>query len=125
MTLTALLYDQLQLTGQTTDAATAQNLGTYTVPDGYVASAIAIVTFAKDASTAGAVTKGAVARATGGAATQIGSTQTPVALQADAAVNTVSITMDCSGATLRVRANGVAATTINYGGLLDITLYKP
>lgn len=107
------ISDRVGATVTTTDAATTTTLLSYTLPTGAVVTAILTVG-AKTSTPAGASrTMAATFKNVGGTVSQIGATLTNLSV-GDVALATITAVFDVTGATFRVRVNGVAATTIDW-----------
>ena len=104
-----------RLTGNvTTTDATQTTLATYTIANGSSVSAEADV-IGKDGSGNTVVAKQlAAAKQPSGTASIVGSVVNLVTTITDAALIGASVTIDASGATVRVRVTGKLATTIEW-----------
>jgi hypothetical protein len=104
----------------TTSSSTATTLLTRGLPDAAVYYVRALVQGVKSSGTdrASYVIEGTVYRTGGGAATLQGAATATYTQESNAAWNA---TIDTSGNNVRVRVTGVAATTIKWGGSLEIS----
>ncbi len=119
----AKIIDTISGTTTTTDAATASTVCTFTVPENsnvlIEASLVGKDTGTGDIATAKTEHR---AKRGGGGASLVGSAVDLVTftLGSDAGLSTCAITIDASGNDIRLRVNGVAATTIDWLGHLVI-----
>lgn len=116
--------DLVNGTVTTTDSATTTTVCTFTVPSGSVASILAILVGRDGAGNGATAEAAARVRNVSGVLTSIGSTTSIIsfATGSDAILATCSMTIDVSGTTVRLRVNGIAATTIDWLGEMKIYL---
>jgi hypothetical protein len=117
---------------QTTDAATAVTVASFDLSstafgaawNNCVVSARAHVCGRQSTNSAVGQLMAGFSRNSGTLA-QIGSAVAIGSLLADAALATVAVNIDSSGNLIRLRVNGVVATTIDWGGWMELWIVQP
>jgi len=114
----------LSATVQTTDA-TVTTCGSYTLPDETVALIEArVVGRLSTGTAAGYIRVGTFQQETAGTTVQVGLLNVTNLYGAEDTA-TWDATLDISGAAVRVRVTGVAATTIDWLAIIDVVQYTP
>jgi len=124
--MTTKIIDHISGTAQTTDAATATTICSFTVPTGMSCKLRGSVAGQQGTNTAASEIEGGCIN-NSGTVTVAGTPDIPLSMTAGSsgALATSVLSLVASTNTVLLKVNGVAATTINWFGILEVVGIVP